>query len=332
MLPVMERLNYHHLLYFWMVAREGTMARASERLLLAQSTLSAQIGTLEDALGEKLFERAGRKLRLTEMGRTVVGYADEIFSLGRELLESVKGRPTGRPLRLVVGVADMVPKLVAYHLLKPALRLSEPVRLVVHEQSTAKLLAALAVQELDVVLADRPAPSEVRVRAFNHLLGECGVTLFAAPKLATKYRRGFPRSLDGAPFLLPGEASALHGALEQWFEKQRIRPRVVAEFDDSTLIKVFGQEGSGVFAAPSAIEASVCRQYSVGIVGRLEEVRERFYAISVERRLKHPAIIAITESARSELFSHPKRRRAGRLPSIRVSRQAATRTTSQAKA
>ena len=312
----MERLNYHHLLYFWMVAREGTMARACERLLLAQSTLSAQIGALEDALGEKLFERAGRRLRLTDMGRTVFGYADEIFSLGRELVESVKGRPTGRPLRLVVGVADVVPKLIAYHLLMPALRLSEHVRLVVRGQSTAKLVAALAVQELDVVLADTPAASELRVRAFNHLLGECGVTLFSAPKLATKYRRGFPRSLDGAPFLLPGPASTLHGALEQWFDKKHIHPRIVGEFDDSTLIEVFGQGGSGVFAAPSAVEASVRLQYGVAVVGRLEEVRERFYAISVERRLKHPAVIAITESARSELFREPQRGRERGLPSI----------------
>jgi LysR family transcriptional activator of nhaA len=302
MIQVMERLNYHHLLYFWMVAREGTMARAGERLLLAQSTLSAQIHALEDSLGEKLFERAGRTLRLTEMGQTVFGYADEIFSLGRELVESVKGRPTGRPLRLVVGVADVVPKLIAYHLLKPALRVSESVQLIVREQTTAKLVAALAVQELDVVLADRPAASELRVRAFNHLLGECGVTLFAASKLATKYRKGFPRALNGAPFLLPGKASTLHGALEQWFDKQHIHPRVVGEFDGSTLIEVFGQGGSGIFAAPSAVEASVRRQYGVAVVGRLKEMRERFYAISVERRLKHPAIIAITESARSKLF------------------------------
>ena len=308
----MERLNYDHLLYFWMVAREGTMARAGARLLLAQSTLSAQIHALENALGEKLFERSGRTLRLTEMGKNVFGYADEIFSLGRELVETAKGRPTGRPLRLVVGVADGVPKLIAYHLLKPALRLSEPVRLVVQEQSTAKLLAALALQELDVVLTDTQARSEVRVRAFNHLLGECGVTLFAAPKLATKYRRGFPHALDGAPFLLPGQASTLRGALEQWFDKQRFHPRIVGEFDDSTLIKVFGQGGSGIFAAPSAIEASVCHQYGVAVVGRLEEMRERFYAISVERRLRHPAVIAITESARSELFSEPQRGREGR--------------------
>ena len=298
----MERLNYHHLLYFWMVAREGTVARASTLLRLTQPTLSAQIHALEDALGEKLFERVGRGLRVTEMGRVVFRYADEIFALGRELSDSVKGKPTGRPLRLRVGVADALPKLVAYRLIEPALALPQPVRLLAHEQSTEKLLVALALHELDVVLTDQLATPGVSVRVFTHLLGECGVTLFASPKLAARYRRRFPRALDGAPFLLPGETSTLRRALEQWFEKQKIRPRVVGEFDDSTLIKVFGQAGSGLFAAPSIIEASVRSQYGVSIVGRLDKVRERFYAISAERRLKHPGVIAITESARRELF------------------------------
>jgi LysR family transcriptional activator of nhaA len=214
----------------------------------------------------------------------------------------VKGQPTGRPLRLKVGVADGLPKLVAYRLIEPALSLPQPVQLVVHEQSTERLLAALALHDLDVVLTDRVAPPGVSVRAFNHLLGDCGATLFAAPRLALKYRRGFPRALDGAPFLLPGETSTLRRALEQWFEKQRIRPRIVGEFDDSTLIKVFGQAGKGIFAAPSVIESSVCKQYGVTVVGRLDKVRERFYAVSAERRLKHPAVIAITESARRGLF------------------------------
>lgn len=298
----MERLNYHHLLYFWTVAREGTVARAAIQLRLAQPTLSGQIRALEGALGEKLFERAGRGLRLTEMGRVVYRYADEIFTLGRELAESVKGQPTGRPLRLAVGVADALPKLVAYRLIEPALALPRPVRLVVQEQSTERLLVALALHELDVVLTDRRAPPAVSVRAFNHLLGDCGVTLFAATELAIKHRRRFPHSLDGAPFLLPGETSTLRRALEQWFEKQRIQPRIIGEFDDSTLIKVFGQAGKGVFAAPSIIESSVRKQYGVAIVGRLDSVRERFYAVSAERRLKHPAVIAITESARRELF------------------------------
>jgi LysR family transcriptional activator of nhaA len=299
----MERLNYHHLLYFWTVAREGTVARAAETLRLAQPTLSGQIHALEGALNERLFERAGRGLRLTEMGRTVFRYADEIFALGRELAESVKGQPTGRTMRLTVGVADGMPKLVAYRLIEPALSLSQPVRLVVHEQSTERLLAALALHELDVVLTDRVAPPGVSVRAFNHLLGACGATLFAAPRLAARYRRRFPRGLEGAPFLLPGETSTLRRALEQWFEKEQIGPRIVGEFDDSTLIKVFGQAGRGLFAAPSIIESSVRKQYGVAIVGRLEKVRERFYAVSAERRLKHPAVIAITESARRELFA-----------------------------
>lgn len=299
----MERLNYHHLLYFWMVAREGTVARAAALLRLAQPTLSGQIHALEGAFNEKLFERAGRGLRLTEMGRLVFRYADEIFALGRELSESVRGQPTGRPLRLTVGVSDGMPKLVAFRLIEPALALPQPVRLVVHEQSTERLLAALALHELDVVLTDRLAPPGVSVQAFNHLLGDCGATLFATPKLAAKYRRRFPRALDGAPFLLPGESSTLRRALEQWFEKQRIRPRIIGEFDDSTLIKVFGQAGTGIFAAPSIIESSVRKQYGVAVVGRMESVRERFYAISAERRLKHPGIIAITESARRELFA-----------------------------
>ena len=298
----MERLNYHHLLYFWMVAREGTVARAAAQLHLAQPTLSGQIRALEGALGEKLFERAGRGLRLTEMGRMVSGYADEIFALGHELSESVKGRPTGRPLWLGVGVSDALPKFVAYRLIEPALDLPHPVRLQVRVQSTEKLLASLALHDLDVVLTDRVAPPGVSVRAFNHLLGDCGVTLFAAPKLAAQYRRGFPRSLDGAPFLLPGETSTLRRALEQWFEKQRIRPRIIGEFDDSTLIEVFGQAGTGIFATPSIVEASVCKQYGVGIVGHPDQPRERFYAVSTERRLEHPAVIAITESARRELF------------------------------
>ena len=299
----MERLNYHHLLYFWMVAREGTVARAAGQLRLAQPTLSGQIRALEGALREKLFERAGRGLRLTEIGKVVFGYADEIFALGRELTESVKGQPSGRPLRLAVGVADGLPKLVAYRLIEPALALGQSVRLTVRVQSTERLLASLALHDLDVVLTDRLAPPAVSVRAFNHLLGDCGVTLFATPKQAAKYRRRFPSALDGVPFLVPGEASTLRRALEQWFERQRIRPRIIGEFDDSTLVEVFGQAGRGVFATPSIVEASVQAQYGVAIVGRLDGVRERFFAVSAERRLEHPAVVAITENARRELFA-----------------------------
>lgn len=303
MIPRMQRLNYHHLLYFWMVAREGTVAAAAARLRLAQPTLSGQIRELEGALGEKLFVRAGRGLRLTEMGLVVFGYAEEIFALGHELTEIVRGQPTGRPLRLAVGVAHALPKLVAHRLLAPALALPQPVRLHVHVESTEKLLTLLALHDLDVVLTDRVAPPGVSVRAFNHLLGDCGVTLFAARRHAAAYRRGFPHNLNDAPFLLPGETSTLRRALEQWFEKHRIHPRIVGEFDDSTLIEVFGQAGRGIFATPSIVAASVRRQYGVSVIGTLGAVRERFFAVSAERRLKHPAVIAITESARRELFS-----------------------------
>src|SRR5436190_332135 len=199
----MDRLNYHHLLYFWTVAREGTVARAAKKLRLAQPTISGQIHTLEGALGERLFERAGRGLRLTEMGQVVLGYADEIFALGRELAENMKGQPTGRPLQLAVGVADGMPKLVAYRLIEPALALPQPVRLMVHEQSTERLLAALALHELDVVLTDRVAPPGLSVRAFNHLLGDCGVTLFASREIASRCRRRFPRGLRRAAAQAP---------------------------------------------------------------------------------------------------------------------------------
>lgn len=298
----MEWLNYHHLLYFWTVAREGSLAAASARLHLAQSTVSGQIRSLEESLGEKLFVRSGRRLVLTEMGRVVFRYAEEIFTLGRELRDAVQGRPVGRPLSLVVGVADVVPKLVARRLLEPALRLSEPIRLVCREDKPERLLAQLAVHELDVVLSDGPVDPSISVRAFSHLLGDCGVAFFAKPKLAAVHARRFPMSLDGAPMLLPTENTALRRSLDQWFAARGIRPSVVGEFEDSALLKVFGQTGLGIFPAPSVIAAEVQRQYQVRLVGRVDDVRERFYAISVERKLKHPAVIAISEEARHVLF------------------------------
>lgn len=301
-MTTVEWLNYHHLLYFWLVAREGGLAPASAKLRLAQSTVSGQIRALEHALGEKLFARNGRRLVLTEVGRIVFRYADEIFSLGRELQDAVKGRPAVRPLSLVVGVADVVPKLVAQRLLEPVLRLSEPVRLVCHEDKPERLLSELAIHNLDIVLADAPAAPSIRVRVFNHLLGECGIVFFATADLATRHRRRFPRSLDGAPLLLPTENTTLRRSLDQWFATQGIRPRVVGEFEDSALLKTFGQIGTGIFAAPSVIATEVQRQYGVRPVGKIDEVREHFYAISVERRLKHPAVLAISDEARQKLF------------------------------
>jgi LysR family transcriptional activator of nhaA len=298
-----EWLNYHHLLYFWVVAREGSIARATRVLRLAQPTISAQLRSLEGQLGERLFARQGRGLVLTEAGRTVYRYADEIFGLGRELVDVVKGRPAGRPARFTVGVADVVPKLVAHRLIEPALRLAGPLRLACREDHAERLLAALALHEVDLVLSDAPIPPAVRVRGFSHLLGECGVTVFAAPKLAAARRRGFPGSLDGAPFLLPVEATALRRALDAWFEERGMRAAVVGEFEDSALLKVFGQAGQGLFAGPAAIEREICDQYGVRVVGRIPELRERFYAISPERRIRHPAVAAITEAARDRLFA-----------------------------
>jgi LysR family transcriptional activator of nhaA len=301
----MEWLNYHHLLYFWVVAREGGLTQAGKVLHLSHPTLSGQIRALEDSLGEKLFTRVGRRLVLTEAGHMVFGYADEIFSLGRELLDTVKGRSAGRPVRLDVGVVDVVPKLVVRQLLDPALHLPERVRLVCREGTYEKLLVDLSMHELDVVIADAPIPAGSSVRAFNHLLGECGVGVFGTRALARTYRRGFPGSLDQAPMLLPLDHLPLGRALNQWFDAAGIRPSVVAEFEDSALLKVFGADGVGLFPAPLAVEASVCRQYDVELVGRIEDVKERFYAISAERRLKHPALVAIFDRARHELFGAP---------------------------
>ena len=298
----MQSLNYHHLLYFFLVAREGGLLPASEKLRLAQSTISGQIHALEQALGEKLFVRSGRRLMLTEIGRHVYRYAEEIFSLGQELKDSLDGRSSGRPMALNVGVADAVPKLVAQRILEPALRLEEPVRLVCREGKPDHLLAELAVYGLDVVLSDAPTPPSVRIRAFSHLLGECGITFFATAPLAEAHRRNFPRSLNGAPMLLPTENTALRRSLDQWFTRESLHPTIVGEFEDSALLKVFGQSGAGIFPAHSVIAEEVRRAHQVHSVGRTDEVRERFYAISVERRLKHPAVVAITAEARAKLF------------------------------
>jgi LysR family transcriptional regulator, transcriptional activator of nhaA len=299
----MEWLNYHHLLYFYTVARTGSIVRACEELRLAPPTVSAQIRLLEEHLGERFFAKSGRGLTLTEMGQVVFRYAEEIFATGRELVDTVKGRPTGRPFRLKVGIADVLPKLIAYKLLEPVLRLDFPVRIVCLEDKPAQLLAELAVHELDVVLSDSPMGTEASVKAFNHLLGECGVGFFATPKAAASYRRRFPKCLDGAPFLFPTENTALRRELDRWFESIGVRPRIAGEFEDSALLKVFGKAGKGVFAAPSILDKEVREQYGVKLIGRTEEVRERFYAISVERKLKHPAVVAICETARKEMFT-----------------------------
>lgn len=299
----MNWLNYHHLLYFWTTAREGSIARAAERLHITQPTLSKQLGQLETAVGQKLFQRVGRSRELTEMGRTVFRYAEEIFSLGEELQDVIRGRPVGQGSRLMVGVPDVMPKLIAYRLLEPVFRLAEPVELFCYESNFEGLLSDLAAHRFDVVLSDAPIGARVRVKAYNHLLGECGVTIFATADLARSRRENFPRSLDGAPFLLPTEDTQLRRSLDQWFERQQVRPRVRGHFYDSALMKEVGHAGVGLFPAPTAIEAEVQQQHQVEVVGRIDAVRERFYAITIERRIKHPAVLAISESARRDLFA-----------------------------
>ncbi len=297
----MQWLNYHHLLYFWVVAREGGLTAAGKVLRLSHPTLSAQIHTLEDSLGEKLFARQGRKLVLTDVGRVAYRYAEEIFTLGRELQETVKGRPGGKPLRLQVGIADVVPKLVVRNLIRPALEMDAEVRLICTEDRHDRLLAALSLHALDVVLADAPVPPGSGIRAYNHLLGESGITFFGTPAQAASLKRGFPKSLDGAKVLLPLETLPIRRSLNQWFESVGVHPHVVAEFEDSALLKVFGGDGLGLFPAPTVVEDDIQRQHELRVVGRVEEVRERFYAISMERRIQHPGVQAMLAAARDQL-------------------------------
>jgi LysR family transcriptional regulator, transcriptional activator of nhaA len=294
----MSWLNYHHLLYFHTVAREGSVTKASEVLRLAQPTLSGQIRKLEDSLGEKLLERDGRNLALTDAGRFVHGYTEQIFTLGREMLDGLRGLPTGRPARLLVGIADVVPKLICHRLLQVALEMDDPAELVLHEGKTPDLLAALALQEYDMVLTDAPIGPSVHVKAFNHSLGECGVGFFAVSELARRYRKGFPQSLDGAPLLLPTSNTELRHSLDAWFDSVEVRPLVVAEIEDTALMKVFGQHGAGIFAAPAVIADELRKAQRLHLVGRTEDIHEHFYAITVERRIKHPAVAAIAQAAR----------------------------------
>lgn len=300
------KLNYKHLQYFWAVAKAGGVARAGEQLHLTPQSISGQLRVLENALGEALFRRAGRNLELTDTGRLVLSYADEIFSLGAELEAALGQRPAERTLQFRVGITDTVPKTVAYRLLEPALYLPQKVRLVCREGRLTDLVVELAVHRLDLVIADRPMPPAINVRGYSHQLGECGVTFFAAPALLPICGTAFPQCLDGAPLLLPGEDAAVRHGLQRWFEVQRIRPRIAGEFDDSALLKAFGQAGAGIFAAPSVIAEQIVRQYDVVVVGATEAVTEQFYAISVERRLSHPAVVAVSRAARQELFGGRK--------------------------
>ncbi|TPW18091.1 MAG: LysR family transcriptional regulator [Halothiobacillaceae bacterium] len=301
----MASLNYKHLYYFWVVAKEGSVIKAAEKLHLTPQTISGQIGMLEEAIGIELFVKHGRNIILTESGQLTLGYANEIFLLGTELEEVLKNRPTGQPLQFNVGIADVVPKIIAHRLLEPALRLPENIRIVCIEDKLDSLLADIAIHKLDVVIADTPMRHGTHVRAFNHLLGECGTTFFAKSELAAHYRHNFPHSLDGAPILFPTKSSAIRSSLMRWFDQLQIRPYIAGEFDDSALMKAFGQAGVGLFTAPTVIKKEVIRQYEVEEIGAAEEIKEQFYAISAERKLKHPAVVAVCDAARQRLFLRP---------------------------
>ena len=297
------KLNLKHLRYFWSVASHGSIARAAEALYLTPQTISGQLRELEEQLGAKLFQRDGRQLVLTETGRMVFSYADEMFRLGLELQDVLAGRTPGSAITVKVGIAMVVPKLLTYRVLEPVLQMPEPVSLVCHEAPLVDLLADLSVHKLDLVLADSPVSPALNIRAYNHPLGESGISFFGVAKRAGELRDGFPGSLDGVGMLMPSVGSNLRRSLENWFEHHAIQPLVVAEFEDRALMKAFGERGSGIFTSPTAVERDVTSKYGVEVIGRTKEITERYYVISPERRIKHPAVTAITEAARSRLFT-----------------------------
>lgn len=298
----MRGLNYNHLYYFWVVAREGSVIGAAKVLFLTPQTITGQLRALERTLGGRLFAPAGRGLALTELGHTVFGYAQEIFRLGSELQAALAGRHTDQPLPFRVGAVDALSKVVVQRLLAPALTLGRPVRLSCREGALGDLVAELALHRLDLVLADAPLDPGLELRAFNHLLGESGIGFFATPALRERYPQPFPQVLGEAPLLLPAPRSALRGAIEHWLDRHDIRPQVAGEFDDGSLMQSFGQAGAGVFVGPRVVAGDIARQCGVTLIGVIDDVRERFYAISTERRLRHAAVAAVTEAARGGLF------------------------------
>ncbi|MDH3987884.1 MAG: transcriptional activator NhaR [Gammaproteobacteria bacterium] len=299
----MRHLNYSHLQYFWAVAREGSIARAAESLHVTPQTISGQLKLLDKAVGHPLFNRAGRRLVLSDMGGVVFEYADEIFSTGAELASVVRGNHMSGPKILSLGIVSSMPKLIAERIVAPAMLAEKPVRVRCHESSLEQLLSELAVHKLDLVLSDQPVPDGLGIKAYNHMLGESGMSFFSQRARARRYRARWPDSLNDAPLLMPSQHSALRRRLDDWFESHGLSPRIAGEFDDSALLKAFGEAGVGVFAAPTVIEEEICRMYRMSVIGRTDEIKERFYAISPERRLKHPSVVLITDTARSDLFA-----------------------------
>ncbi len=298
MMAVIRRLNYQHLLYFWSVVRTGSLTRACEELALSAPTISAQLRTLEARLGEKLLAKSGRTLVPTEVGRLVYSYADQIFGLGQDLVEALEHRPTARPLRLVVGIDDVVPKEIAYRILKPALAMKRPVRLLCREGTLERLVVDLAMHDIDVVLSDAPITPSLNVRAYSHSLGTSEVHWMATPTLAKTLRRGFPKSLDGVPVLLPTDDTAIRRALDQWLDKHDVHPVMIGEFEDYALLREFARAGHGFAPVPALLEEQFRREYGFARIGLATGIKAEFYAISVERKIKNPAVAAMTEHAR----------------------------------
>ena len=297
-----KSINYKHLHYFWVVAKEGSIASASQQLHITPQTISGQLSMLEESLGSSLFERKGRGLVLTEQGRIAFRYAEEIFNLGNELSDVVREKGRAGQVEFVVGILDCIPKTIAYKLLAPAFESIPDVTIVCQEGSLDQILAELAIHKMDLVLADMPLNSAYNIKAYNHFLGKSDITFFATPEIAKKYRKSFPSNMDGAPFLLPTQKSTIRRALDQWFDDLEVSPTVVGQFDDSALLKAFGQAGMGIFSMPTIIENEVCKQFQVKAVGRIQEVKEQFYAITAERRIRHPAAAAVCENARKTVF------------------------------
>lgn len=297
-MAAIPRLNYQHLLYFWSVVRTGSLTRACEELALSAPTVSSQLRTLEERLGEKLLRKSGRNLVPTDVGKLVYSYANEIFSAGQELLDALEQRPSGRPLRLLVGIDDVVPKEIAYRIIEPGMHLKQPVRVMCRESTLERLIADLAVHDIDVVLSDAPVTPTLNVRVYSHSLGTCTVHWMATPALAKTLRRGFPQSLDGVPVLLPTDDTAIRRALDQWLDKQNVRPLMLGEFEDYAMLREFARAGHGFAPVPSVLEAQFRREHGFVRIGMARGVKAEFYAISAERKIRHPAVVAMTDSAR----------------------------------
>lgn len=301
----MRWLNYHHLYYFLTVCQKGSVTAASRHLRLSQPTVSAQLRSLEDVLGHKLFEKQGRSLVLTETGRCVRDYAEQIFALGSELFRVIEGAIIPTRQLLKIGITDMMPKHVVYRLIDPLFATHPSLRIVFYEDTSERLLSMLSIQEIDLVIADTPIPPQVKIKAFNHLLGESAISVLATRKLAKKYKKHFPHSMDNAPILLPVTLAVVRRELDTFFQSLSIQPSIVGEFQDSALMKIFAKSGRGLLPVPSIVEKEVCTEYSLSVVGRITEVKERFYLLSPERRLHHPAVSQLHDRAQRGLFIKP---------------------------